>query len=373
ARPPRTQRRAARARDHLRRHGHRRRFHGARGRRRARGRPDRRPSDVARGRSRRERRVRLSAAAGREPEDPAGRHGRARGRRRARRERDRRPRGARRDGRRAGDEDRQPRDDRARLPDRPALPLRGPGGARGEHDGRGAGHDRRAGGCVGTPRDRRRRTDRRAGGNAPGHPGGRRVLGLPGDGGPALAARHRQHVAPPRGVPPPAARGARGGPGARGGGRRVRGALPRRAVDAVPSRGYPSPFSAHMKIPLDDIEAAPKELTYTEEVAALNAALARGAHDYRVPEGYQVDVAYHRAGLEVFFEGAIHATVVGTCARCLEEYRFPLDQQFRFVLMPRTAGGPESARLTAEDMALSTYEGDEIDLTPLVDEQAILA
>lgn len=153
----------------------------------------------------------------------------------------------------------------------------------------------------------------------------------------------------------------------------MRGALPRRAVDAVPSRGYPSPFSAHMKIPLDDIEAAPKELTYTEEVAALNAALARGAHDYRVPEGYQVDVAYHRAGLEVFFEGAIHATVVGTCARCLEEYRFPLDQQFRFVLMPRTAGGPESARLTAEDMALSTYEGDEIDLTPLVDEQAILA
>jgi uncharacterized protein len=128
-----------------------------------------------------------------------------------------------------------------------------------------------------------------------------------------------------------------------------------------------------MKILLDDIEATPKELSYTEAVGALNAALARGAHDYQVPDGYQVDVEYYRAGLEVFFEGGLHATVVGTCARCLEEYRFPLDQRFRFVLMPRAAGGHATARLTADDLALSTYDGDEIDLTPLVDEQAILA
>jgi len=111
-----------------------------------------------------------------------------------------------------------------------------------------------------------------------------------------------------------------------------------------------------MKILLEDIEATPKELSYTEDVGALNAALARGAHDYQVPEGYQVDVEYYRAGLEVFFEGTLRAEVVGTCARCLEEYRFPLAQRFDFVLMPRAAADTASARLTADDLALSTYE-----------------
>src|SRR6185369_12071499 len=60
------------------------------------------------------------------------------------------------------------------------------------------------------------------------------------------------------------------------------------------------------------------------------------------------------------------------CARCLEDYTFPLEREFRVVLTPRAAAGGD-AQLSADDMALSTYDGQEIDVTPLVYEEAILA
>src|SRR5690242_12121747 len=128
-----------------------------------------------------------------------------------------------------------------------------------------------------------------------------------------------------------------------------------------------------MKIAVEDIKASPKELTYTEEVDDLNARLDRGVRDYRVPEGPSVDVQYYRAGLDVYFSGSLHGRIVGTCARCLEDYRFDLEQPFAFVLTPRAAAVTEPAKLSEDDTALSFYEGEEIDLTPLVHEQIIIA
>jgi DUF177 domain-containing protein len=128
-----------------------------------------------------------------------------------------------------------------------------------------------------------------------------------------------------------------------------------------------------MKIAVDDIKASPKELSYTEDVDELNARLGRGVRDYRVAAGLGVDVEYYRAGLDVFFRGALHGQVLGSCSRCLEEYTFGLDHPFAFVLVPRVAAGAESAELSDDDMALSYYQGEEIDLTPLVHEQTILA
>ena len=128
-----------------------------------------------------------------------------------------------------------------------------------------------------------------------------------------------------------------------------------------------------MKIAIDDIEASPKELSYTEEVEELNARLGRGVRDYRLPGGILVAVQHYRAGLELFFRGSLRGDVLGSCARCLEEYAFGLEHPFSFVLTPRAAGGQGPATLSADDMALSYYEGEEIDLTPLVHEQSILA
>src|SRR5262245_44735147 len=126
-----------------------------------------------------------------------------------------------------------------------------------------------------------------------------------------------------------------------------------------------------MKIALEQIRETPRALSYLEDVVALNLELGRGAGDYRLGEGLAVDVSYHRAGLDVFVDGTVHAEVHGRCARCLGDYAFALDVPVAIVL-PAAAKPVPGARREA-DIGLAYYEGDEIDLTPLVHEQALLA
>ncbi len=128
-----------------------------------------------------------------------------------------------------------------------------------------------------------------------------------------------------------------------------------------------------MKIALEQIREAPRALSYVEDVDALNRELERGAGDFRVPEGVAVDLRYHRAGLDVFLDGTVRAAVRGSCARCLAEYGFSLSAPVAIVLTPAAAATPRSGILHEEDIGLAYYEGDEIDLAPLVHEQTLLA
>ena len=137
--------------------------------------------------------------------------------------------------------------------------------------------------------------------------------------------------------------------------------------------GY-SDFGPHaMKITVSDIKAEPQHLSYVEEVEELNQRLGRGVRDFQVAPGMDVDVEYYRAGLDLFFEGTVRGEVVGSCARCLEEYPFSLDRRFAFVLTPRVAAGVAKGELSVEELELATYTGEEVDLTPLVYEETILA
>src|SRR4030095_11231060 len=128
-----------------------------------------------------------------------------------------------------------------------------------------------------------------------------------------------------------------------------------------------------MKIALDQIRETPRALSYVEEVEDLNRELERGAGDFRVPEGIAVEVSYHRAGLDVFVDGAVPPTVPGTCARWLGQAPSPLSAPTPLVLTPAAAATPRSGALREEDIGLAEYEGDEIDLTPLVHEQTLTA
>jgi len=99
-----------------------------------------------------------------------------------------------------------------------------------------------------------------------------------------------------------------------------------------------------------------------EEVEELNTRLGRGgARDYRLPTGLSVDVTHYRAGLEVFFHGVLHARYRHLRAMsrgiCLG-----LDYHSRSCSC-RGWRWSAATTLSEEDMALSYYEGDEIDLT----------
>jgi len=128
-----------------------------------------------------------------------------------------------------------------------------------------------------------------------------------------------------------------------------------------------------VKINVHDIEEVTKDLVYEEVTASLGGELRHGnVSDFDFPAKTKVELNYHRAGLDLFFYGHISAQPFGNCARCLEAYEFPLEADFSIMLAPRPAAGQDSSS-AEEDVDLGFYDGDEVDLSPIVREQIILA
>ena len=127
-----------------------------------------------------------------------------------------------------------------------------------------------------------------------------------------------------------------------------------------------------MKITLDQIKASPTPLHYHEAAEALSARLHEGnvvGDDFRFRGGLDADLQHYRAGLDVIVEGQIGGPVEGTCARCLEPYTFPIAQDLRVLLAPRASAGDGESD---DDLGLGFFDGEEIDVTALVVEHAIL-
>jgi uncharacterized protein len=128
-----------------------------------------------------------------------------------------------------------------------------------------------------------------------------------------------------------------------------------------------------VKLNVHEIDEIAKELVYEEATDPLNDLLVHGeVCDFDFPAPAAVRIQYYRAGQELFFNGHIEGSVVGHCARCIEEYEFVLEKDFALVLVPQP-DVPAAAELSQDDLDLSFYRGAEVDLSPLVREQIILA
>lgn len=132
--------------------------------------------------------------------------------------------------------------------------------------------------------------------------------------------------------------------------------------------------SSPVKIRIEDITADVREITFSEPPNGVNLLLEQGpVRDYVVEGPIAVQLSYYRAGMDLFFRGELEASVRATCARCAEEFRSESARPFRFVLAPRAAGGQEENTLRTEDLEFSLYDGEEIELSPLISEQVLLA
>ena len=128
-----------------------------------------------------------------------------------------------------------------------------------------------------------------------------------------------------------------------------------------------------MKIPVRDITESPKDISFSEGIEDLNRIYAEGAvQDFHFPPVLEVNFVYYRSGRELYFQGWLGGTIEGRCSRCLWSYFFPLEKKFDFVLTP----DPLSAKrkeLDRGEMGLSYYAADEINLSPYIKEQVLLA
>lgn len=85
-------------------------------------------------------------------------------------------------------------------------------------------------------------------------------------------------------------------------------------------------------------------------------------------------VSVHLVGSTVNVSGNLRARFYVPCARCLAPARIEMDQAVRYTFARRPPGHrpPEEAVLEADDLEFAYYDGDEIDLAPLLREQLIL-
>jgi uncharacterized protein len=128
-----------------------------------------------------------------------------------------------------------------------------------------------------------------------------------------------------------------------------------------------------MKIAIRDIVDDVNEVAYSEPVDELNSMLRRGpARDYTFQGRFHVRVAYYRAERDLFFDGTVEGEATASCARCLEPYVLPTHKDFSVVLSPEAPLGRE-IELAADDLSQSFYAGPDVDLTPIVHEQVLLA
>jgi uncharacterized protein len=134
-----------------------------------------------------------------------------------------------------------------------------------------------------------------------------------------------------------------------------------------------------MRIRVDDIKDEGLDLETDETPAAFptvtEAAEAEGC-TFVAP--LQTRLRVIRVGEMVEVEGTVESRIRLSCSRCLAEHDEPLVAGFALTYarqMPEVTdeAGEEEVELSAEEMGLTLFHGDEIDLGEAIAEQVIMA
>lgn len=127
------------------------------------------------------------------------------------------------------------------------------------------------------------------------------------------------------------------------------------------------PTEPPLKIPLAQITSTVQETVFSQDVQLKDQS------ETRLVTPVKVAMEHYRSENDLFFDGMLISDAEGICSRCLKEYRFKLEKKFSFVLTPDTLPINKYRELNSDELGLSSYTGDEVDLAPLIQEQTILA
>ena len=125
-----------------------------------------------------------------------------------------------------------------------------------------------------------------------------------------------------------------------------------------------------MQIELDKLEGSSAKFAHRYEPQEL----VLDDEHVRLIEPPQVTARINRSGHEVRLQGTIETRAEVDCDRCLKQVPIPVEASFDVTYVPaEDYAETEAAELQAEDLAVSIYEGDAIDVDELVREQVLLA
>lgn len=88
----------------------------------------------------------------------------------------------------------------------------------------------------------------------------------------------------------------------------------------------------------------------------------------------KVEVTGHitKISSTVFIKGSLSAIIDIACSRCLEGASLTVGGDFAYTMVPLTPETREDLELRAEDLEVSSYQADFIDLAPIICEQIVL-
>lgn len=108
-----------------------------------------------------------------------------------------------------------------------------------------------------------------------------------------------------------------------------------------------------------------------------------GGEHGTVVDGGEVDVEATADGTTVFVQGAVRGTIAIACSRCVTPVAVTLDERIHVTYVPVAELAPtarpeagdedEGEELASDDLDVMPYDGDHLDLSPLVREQFVLA
>lgn len=123
-----------------------------------------------------------------------------------------------------------------------------------------------------------------------------------------------------------------------------------------------------VKLWIPELTGEARPVHFVEEEESLNRRLESGPAwcDQRFKGPLTVDAEAFRRREQLVLAGTLSGRLTASCPLCLEEFDADLERAFRFVLVEGESGAED------DDAGLTHYEGDALDLGPLLVEQALL-
>ncbi|HVK77921.1 MAG TPA: DUF177 domain-containing protein [Kofleriaceae bacterium] len=97
-------------------------------------------------------------------------------------------------------------------------------------------------------------------------------------------------------------------------------------------------------------------------------------------DGGAAELELYEDGTSVFAHGSITGQVTVACSRCIGPVAIPIDERVRVTFLPAhelpaepDEEGEEGVELASDDLDVFPYDGETVDLEPLVREQFVLA
>jgi uncharacterized protein len=125
-----------------------------------------------------------------------------------------------------------------------------------------------------------------------------------------------------------------------------------------------------MRIELDKLEETGNAFAHSYEPEEI----VLDEEHVRLTSPPEVEARVHRSGREVRLRGRLGARAEVDCDRCLKTVAIPVETSFDVAYVPvEDYTSSEVAELQEEDLSLSVFDGETIDVDELVREQLLLA